>query len=153
MRLYTDDIKVYELQEDGLFKGCDVSACRNPMTGEIVSYTVSAVTEPFERPEGLRPATIDEILCKFNVPENPMTFPRDEQEPAENAFLVDGTDACSNLENITEFPDLASEPEPEAAGASIDEMTIAQLKEMCDARGIEYKVKATKAELIAMLEA
>ena len=57
---------------------------------------------------------------------------------------------ASALPGYIEFAaEREAEPEREAA---LDSLTVAQLKALCDERGIEYPKRARKAELLALLE-
>lgn len=74
MLYIVDRDKVYNAV-DGKAVPVNVSAERNKLTGELMSYCIEPAGEPVEIPVTNDIATIGEVIARFGCAENPYKFP------------------------------------------------------------------------------
>lgn len=70
-----------------------------------------------------------------------MSMTRFDESPAGGEFIVAGRRVNANGETL----------EQAAKSGGLDDLTVAELREQLDARGIEYAASARKADLIQLI--
>lgn len=80
--LYTNGSKVYQVDDDGTVRGVQVTAKDKVVTvRELESVTVKPVRKVKSLPDGAVPATLGEVIAKFNVSEgNPLLYGAKEEQ-------------------------------------------------------------------------